>query len=238
MGVIKVDVVEFGDVFVKYETYTGSVLALRGVTFSLGKGETILVMGPSGSGKTTILRVILGLVQPVHGTVKVFGMEPRDKKTGLEIRRRVGYLTQEGKMINELTVWENIMFYAGGRGRRVDEERVRELARELNVEAVLNKHPNHLSGGELKRAELVMVLSDEPELLLLDEPTSMLDAENSEVVIDLLSTFKGRVPMIVTSHDPRLFEISDRVLEVVGGVMEKSLRGAAPSSRKDSHLGG
>ncbi|WP_456365725.1 energy-coupling factor ABC transporter ATP-binding protein [Thermococcus sp.] len=231
-------VVEFEDVFVKYETYTGSVLALRGVTFSLGKGETILVMGPSGSGKTTILRVILGLVQPMHGTVRVFGMEPRDGKTGLEIRRRAGYLTQEGKMINELTVWENIMFYAEGRGRGVNEERVRELARELNVEAVLNKHPNHLSGGELKRAELVMVLSDEPELLLLDEPTSMLDAKNSEVVIDLLSTFKGRVPMIVTSHDPRLFEISDRVLEVVGGVVGKSLRETAPSPRGDSHPGG
>ncbi|MDV3103684.1 ATP-binding cassette domain-containing protein [Thermococcus waiotapuensis] len=225
-------VVEFEDVFVKYETYTGSVLALRGITFSLGEGETILVVGPSGSGKTTLLRVILGLVQPMHGTVRVFGMEPRDGKTGLEIRRRIGYLTQEGKMIPELTVWENIIFYAKGRGRKVDENRVRELARELNVEAVLNKHPNQLSGGELKRAELLMVLSDEPELLLLDEPTSMLDAENSKVVIDLLSTFKGSVPMIVTSHDPRLVEVSNRILEVTGGVVRKP-EGTAPLSLKD-----
>jgi len=224
-------VVEFEDVFVKYETYTGGVLALRGVTFSLDKSEAILIMGPSGSGKTTILKAILGLVQPMHGTVKVFGIEPKDEKRALEVRRKIGYLTQEGRMINELTVWENIVFYAKGRGRGLDEGRIRELAGELNIEAILNKRPDQLSGGELKRAELLMVLSDDPDLLLLDEPTSMLDAENSEAVVSVLSALKGRVPMIITSHDPRLQKISNKTLEIIGGELKGARGGTASSSR-------
>jgi len=224
-------VVEFKDVFVKYETYTGGVLALRGVTFSLGESEAILIMGPSGSGKTTILKAILGLVQPIHGTVKVFGLEPKDEKRALAIRRRIGYLTQEGRMINELTVWENIIFYAKGRGRSLNESLVRELAEELNIKTILDKHPDQLSGGELKRAELLMVLSDDPGLLLLDEPTSMLDAENSEAVVNVLSALKGRVPMIITSHDPRLQKITNKTLEIIGGELKGARGGTASSSR-------
>ncbi|ASJ01057.1 ATP-binding cassette domain-containing protein [Thermococcus gorgonarius] len=210
-------VVEFEDVFVKYETYTGGVLALRGVTFSLGEKEALLIMGPSGSGKTTILKAILGLVQPLHGSVRVFGTEPNDEKRALEVRRKIGYLTQEGTMIKELTVWENALFYARGRRKSLDEESVRKLAERLNIGTVLDKHPNQLSGGELKRAELLMVLSDNPELLLLDEPTSMLDAENAETVVEILNEIKGRIPMIITSHDPKLVELSDQTLKIVGG---------------------
>ncbi|MDV3104520.1 ABC transporter ATP-binding protein [Thermococcus waiotapuensis] len=210
-------VVEFEDVFVKYETYTGGVLALRGVTFSLGEKEALVLMGPSGSGKTTILKAILGLVHPLHGLVRVFGMEPKNEKQALEVRRRAGYLTQEGTMIKELTVWENILFYARGRRKSLDEKSVRELAERLNIGRVLDKHPDQLSGGELKRAELLMVLSDSPELLLLDEPTSMLDAENAGTVVEVLNEMKGRIPMIITSHDPRLVELSDRILKIVGG---------------------
>jgi putative ABC transport system ATP-binding protein len=117
-------------------------------------------------------------------------------------------------------VWENIVFYAQGRGRKLDEKKVRELAEKLNIRKILDKHPNQLSGGELKRAELLMVLSDEPELLLLDEPTSMLNAENSMIIVELLSELKGKVPMLITSHDPRLREISDRVLTIVGGELK------------------
>ncbi|NJF25963.1 ATP-binding cassette domain-containing protein [Thermococcus sp. Bubb.Bath] len=217
-------IVEFDDVFVKYETYTGGVLALRGVTFTLGEKEAVVLMGPSGSGKTTVLKAILGLVQPMHGFVRVFGVEPKDEKEALSVRRRLGYLTQEGTMINELTVWENTVFYAQGRGKKLDEKKVRELAEKLNIGEILDKHPNQLSGGELKRAELLMVLSDGPELLLLDEPTSMLDAENSMIIVELLSELKGKVPMLITSHDPRLRGISDRVLAIVGGELKKDWR--------------
>jgi len=217
-----VGVVEFEDVFVKYETYTGGVLGLRGVTFSLNDREALLIMGPSGSGKTTILKAILGLVQPIHGSVRVFGVQPADEKRALEVRRRIGYLTQEGTMIKELTVWENILFYAKGRGRKLDESLVRELAEELNIKTILDKHPDQLSGGELKRAELLMVLSDNPDLLLLDEPTSMLDAENSEVVINILSQLKDNTPMIITSHDPRLQKITNKTLEIIGGELVRS----------------
>lgn len=175
--------VEFDDVFVRYETYTGAVLVLREVTFSLEKSEAMLIMGPSGSGKTTILKTILGLVQPMHGSVKVFRIKPKNEKSRLEVRKRIGYLTQESRMIKELTVWKNIVFYVKGRERSIDEGKVRALARKLNIEAILNKRPNQLSGGELKRVELLMVLSDGPGLLLLDEPTSMPDAENSAAVM-------------------------------------------------------
>ncbi len=216
-------VVRFEDVFVKYETSTGGVMALRGVSFDVPSGDSLLLMGPSGSGKTTILETILGIVRPIHGEVTVFGIKPEDEKSVINIRRRTGYLSQEGMMINELTVMENVILYCQGRGRKVEKGRIFELAKRLNIDSVLKKRPDQLSGGEVRRAELLMVLSDEPELLLLDEPTSMLDPENSERVLSILSEFRRSSTMIITSHDPRLESISDRVLMIYGGQLtEKS----------------
>ena len=204
-------VVEFEDVFIKYETHTGSVMAIRGLTFNLREGESLLLMGPSGSGKTTVLKAILGLIEPVHGTIKVFGEDPYNGDP-IKIRRKIGYLSQEGWMIPELTIRENAEFYCTGRGRKFNEERFNELASALNVASVLNKRPPELSGGELRRAELLMILSDEPKLLLLDEPTAMLDRENAQRVLEVLKKMLGKVTMVVTSHDPLLRQLASKEL--------------------------
>jgi len=219
-------IVVFEDVFVKYETSTGGVMALRGVSFTVPKGGSLLFMGPSGSGKTTILETILGIVRPMHGEVRVFGLKPEDEKSIMRVRRRTGYLTQDGMMINELTIMENVLFYCQGRERTVSKDKILELARKLNIESILNKRPDQVSGGEVRRAELLMVLADEPELLLLDEPTSMLDPENSDRVLKVLSEFKDSTTMIITSHDPRLTSISENILNIYGGQLTGSSKGA------------
>ncbi len=219
-------VVQFEDVFVKYETSTGGVMALRGVSFDVSSGDSLLLMGPSGSGKTTILETILGIVRPMHGEVRVLGTKLEDEESIMMVRRRTGYLTQDGMVINELAIMENVLFYCQGRGRTVSKDKILELARKLNIESILNKRPNQVSGGELRRAELLMVLSDEPELLLLDEPTSMLDPENSDRVLKVLSEFKGSTTMIITSHDPRLKTISKNTLNIYGGQLTGKSKGA------------
>ncbi|HIE36831.1 TPA: ATP-binding cassette domain-containing protein [Candidatus Geothermarchaeota archaeon] len=209
-------IVDIHDVFVSYETASGKVMALRGVDLKIGVGDRVIVSGPSGSGKTTLLKLILGEVKPVAGRVKVFGLDPSMEENLSRIRSQIGYCSQEGYLINKLTVMENIDLYLNGRGIDLSSDEIMHLANTLNIDNVLDKLPTQLSGGELKRAELLMILLDKPKLLLLDEPTAMLDTENVERVISLLKEFDG-LSMAIATHDRRLYSVGNRLVELVGG---------------------
>lgn len=210
-------IVLFEDVFLSYTSEARRIMILRGLTFKLHERETLLISGPSGSGKTSILRLILGLLKPDAGTIRVFGLEPSDPSNSARIRRDIGYLTQEGLLIPQLTIRENIEFYLHGRGRLSREAlaRVEELAEKLDIKAVLDKYPKNVSGGEARRAELLLALSDSPKLLLLDEPTAMLDPESAELVIKVLSEEKRHRAIVIATHDPRLNPISDKILNLL-----------------------
>lgn len=179
-------------------------------------GDRVIVSGPSGSGKTTLFKLILGEFKPVAGGLTVFGLDPSLEGNLSRIRSQIGYCSKEGHLIQKLTVMENIDLYLNGRGIDLSSDEIMHLANTLNIDNILDKLPTQLSGGELKRAELLMIPLDKPKLLLLDEPTAMLDTENVERVISLLKEFDG-LSMAIATHDRRLYSVGNRLVELVDG---------------------
>jgi zinc transport system ATP-binding protein len=169
----------------------GDEAVLDGVTFSLGAGEFVALVGPNGSGKSTLLRVLLGLLRPSGGTVRVFGEDPRQLKD----RWRLGYVPQRPALAREVpaSVQEVVaagrLARTGWRGRMGPADRV---AIDHALEAVsltdLRDRPvTELSGGQQQRSFIAKALASEPELLILDEPVAGVDAESQKRFSDSLT---------------------------------------------------
>ncbi len=203
-----------------------AVEVLRGVSFALAKGETLVVMGGSGSGKTVLLRLIAGLIRPDAGQIRVFGrsIERLSEEELLPIRRRMGYVFQGAALFDSLSVYENVA-YPLREHASLREEEVRErVERNLGLvglgREVLRLLPAELSGGMKKRVGIARALSVEPELLLFDEPTAGLDPTNAKLVAELIETLHGGVcdTAIVVTHDLELAKtVADRVAVLIDG---------------------
>jgi putative ABC transport system ATP-binding protein len=215
------------DVWVIYRGPTGDYPALRGVSLEAGPGGVTAVYGPSGSGKTTLLMVAATLLRPSRGEVYFDGRPLSAMSRGevLGLRRRMGIAFQEPVLIPSLTLLENVEFslLAGGADPSEYMDRVRGLAEELGIERLLGKKPGQISGGEARRAHLLMALAHDPEVLLLDEPTAYLDEESTRRVLRLVEREARRgKTVIITTHDPEVAGISTRTYRLSYGV----LRGA------------
>jgi phospholipid/cholesterol/gamma-HCH transport system ATP-binding protein len=199
---------------------------LRGVTFRLAKGETLVIMGGSGSGKTVLLRHIAGLVRPDAGEVRVFGrsIEHLSEEALLPLRRRMGYVFQGAALFDSLTVHANVAFALREHtslGERQIRERVVQVLSLVGLGAdVLPLLPSELSGGMRKRVGIARSLVIEPELMLFDEPTAGLDPTNSKMVAELILELK-RGPCdtsIVVMHDVELARtVADRLAILMDG---------------------
>src|SRR5438552_1310846 len=161
---------------------------LRGVSFRLDKGETLVVMGGSGSGKTVLLRHAAGLLRPDAGEVRVFGrnIERLSEEELLPVRRRMGYVFQGAALFDSLSVHDNVAFplreHTSLSEGEIHERVVHVLSLVGLGEDVLPLLPSELSGGMRKRVGIARALVIEPELMLFDEPTAGLDPTNSKVV--------------------------------------------------------
>jgi phospholipid/cholesterol/gamma-HCH transport system ATP-binding protein len=203
-----------------------AVEVLRGLTFSVAKGETLVVMGGSGSGKTVLLRLLAGLISPDAGQIRVFGtnIEGLGEEALLPIRRRMGYVFQGAALFDSLSVYENVA-YPLREHRSLREPEVRErVVKNLSVVGlsaeVLNLLPAELSGGMRKRVGIARALSVEPELLLFDEPTGGLDPTNAKLVSELILQLRGGVcdTSIVVTHDIELARtVGERVAILIDG---------------------
>jgi phospholipid/cholesterol/gamma-HCH transport system ATP-binding protein len=196
------------------------VRVLRGVTFEVAKGETLVIMGGSGSGKTVLLRSIAGLLRPDRGRIHVFGqrIDRMSEEALLPIRRRMGYVFQGAALFDSLSVYENVAFALREHTRLpepVIEARVAEALGRVGLDGeVLPKLPSELSGGMRKRVGIARALMVEPEILLFDEPTAGLDPTNSRLVGHLVTELKAGVcdTAIVVTHDVELARtVADRV---------------------------
>jgi len=199
---------------------------LRGVSFELAKGETLVVMGGSGAGKTVLLRLVAGLVQPDGGRLRVFGrsIERLSEEALLPLRRRMGYVFQSAALFDSLSVHENVAYplreHTSLGEAEIDERVVHNLSVVGLSSEVLPLLPSELSGGMRKRVGIARALSVEPEMLLFDEPTAGLDPTNSKLVADLMLHLRGGVcdTAMVVTHDVELARtVADRVAVLIAG---------------------
>jgi energy-coupling factor transport system ATP-binding protein len=200
-------------------SYPGSErAALANVTFELRAGEYVGVVGPNGGGKSTLLRLINGLLRADSGDVRVGGLDPATEP--YLVRRKVGMLFQnpENGLVAPF-VEDDVAFGLENLGVEREEmrERVREAIRAVGLDGYERREPHTLSGGEKQRVALAGLLALDPEVLLLDEPTSMLDAAGQREILERLEELRGaRTVVHVTHHLDELLD-ADRVLVLNAG---------------------
>ncbi len=179
----------------------GKLTAVDSVDLTIPKGKIYGFLGPNGSGKTTTIRMLCGLLKPSAGSARVFGMElPRDAE---RVRPRIGYMTQKFSLYEDLTVRENLEFmgriYSMRRRRR--RERIESNLARYALDGLRRRRAGTLSGGQKQRLALAAVTLHEPELLLLDEPTSAVDPQSRRDFWDgLFELAEGGTTILVSTH--------------------------------------
>lgn len=187
----------------------GDFVAVDGVSFRVEPGEIIGYLGPNGSGKTTTIRMLLGLLLPSEGSAVVLGYDIA--KQTEEIRARVGYMSQKFALYNELTVWENLEFYAGVYGVH-ERDRLEATIAEVELAGRESERAGELPVGWRQRLALAVAIVHEPRLLFLDEPTSGVDPQSRRRFWDLIFSLAAEgVTAFVTTHYMDEAEYCERV---------------------------
>lgn len=219
------NVIELEDVWLAFDHPV-----LCGVTLAVRERETVVVLGESGSGKSTLLKLILRLLVPDRGSVRVFGRDivHISFDEALAIRRRIGMVFQYAALFDSLTVYENVAYPLRERGD-VPEREILRIVRErlefvdLDPDQVMSQLPGELSGGMRKRVGIARAIAANPEIVLYDEPTAGLDPLAVGTIIDLTRKLQKElgVTSVVVTHDIRAgFRVADRVNLLRNGRIE------------------
>lgn len=199
------------------KVYYGSIRALDGISISVGSGEILSIVGPNGAGKSTLLKVINGVLKPRYGTVYL-NQKSLSTIPLREIAKIVGFVPQRINVAGMLTVYEFVMTgrrpYIGFMPSKTDEEKVYEALKAVRATDLIGRTLEELSGGELQRVIIARALVGEPEVLLLDEPTSNLDLKYQleiQMIIKNLRS-KGLISIIATHDLTFAYRISDKIL--------------------------
>ncbi|MEE0181798.1 MAG: ABC transporter ATP-binding protein [Anaerovoracaceae bacterium] len=214
-----------------YETPSGKIYALDGVSVSVSEGEFIAVVGSSGSGKTTFLNMIGGLDRPTAGQVQIRS-KPLGSLSSEELtvfrRRNIGFVFQNYNLLPYLNVLENITLPLRLDGVSADEPFIAEIIKSLGLEDKTCNMPYMLSGGQQQRVAIARALSTKPAIILADEPTGNLDSITGMEVIGLLKTcaVKYHQTIVVVTHNEEIAQMADRIIriedgKVTGGADEK-----------------
>jgi ABC-2 type transport system ATP-binding protein len=179
----------------------GDLVAVESLDLEIRRGEVFGLLGPNGSGKTTTIRMLCGLLLPTSGTAQVAGFDITTQSES--VRRRIGYMSQRYGLYDELTVAENLRFYAsvyGLIGRRRD-ERLRDHVEALGLGERLNQRAGTLSGGWKQRLALACATAHEPDLVFLDEPTAGVDPAARRTFWDIIYRLAADgTTVLVTTH--------------------------------------
>jgi zinc transport system ATP-binding protein len=194
-SILQFDEVDFG--------YDPQSLVLQDVNFAIESGEFLGVVGPNGGGKTTLLKLIMGIIEPTAGTVKIFGDQPK------LARHAIGYVPQFSTFKKDfpISVMNVVLTGRLGSSKRFfgytkkDKKIAAEYLEKLGISHLHKKPIGALSGGQLQRVMIARALVSKPKLLLLDEPTANIDMHAEQSVFDLLSFLNHDVTIIVVSHD-------------------------------------
>jgi ABC-2 type transport system ATP-binding protein len=210
--------------------FDGTV-AVADVSFTVQHGEIVGVLGANGAGKTTTIQILLGLIKPSSGKITVFGKDLEQHR--IEILQRSNFSSAYTGLPSNLKVWENLLIFARIYGVRNHRQKIDELLEMFEIAHLRNKITGHLSSGESTRVNLCKSLLNDPELLMLDEPTASLDPDIADKVRKMLRRIQTerKITMIYTSHNMRdVEEVCDRVLFMHKG---RIIAEGTPQSVKD-----
>ena len=214
--------IEFTDVV---KSYSEGNFALNGVNMQIEDGEFCFLVGPSGSGKSTIIKMITGEPKPTSGTVHVNGysLERIRKREIPFLRRTVGVVFQDFRLIENMTVYEKVAFAMRVIGSREKEikERVPYVLELVGLTDKQNRHPGELSGGEQQRLAIARALVNNPSTIIADEPTGNLDPAMSFEIMSLLQEINnlGTTMLVVTHAKDLVEQFSNRTIVINDGVI-------------------
>jgi cell division transport system ATP-binding protein len=205
------------------KTYKGGNMAVRDINFSIQKGEFVLLVGQSGAGKTTVMRLIYMDEYPTRGEVVVgeYSSRSMNSKKIAMLRRQVGVVFQEFRLLRDLTVFENIALPLRAVGRRESEikKRVSSVLYSVGLSSKRHQYPLKLSGGEQQRVAIARAMALRPQILLADEPTGNLDPETSEQIFELLLDInRGGTSVLAATHEHNMAgRLGKRIVTLAGG---------------------
>lgn len=194
---------------------------LEDINFTVDKGERVTIIGPSGSGKSTLLKLVGSLILPTKGEVLYAGKNIYDIKM-TEYRQEVSYFFQNALLFGE-TVEDNLRYPYEIRSETFNQTKAEEMLENLQLDkSILTKSINSISGGEKQRVALVRNLLYQPKVLLLDEITSSLDAQNRTIVKDHLKRLQSQddITVLMVTHNEKEIDHADRIIEVINGRIE------------------
>lgn len=216
-----------------YGTEENKVKALDNVSFSIQKGEFVLIVGSSGSGKSTLLNMIGLLDRPTNGHVFIDTIDTTnltDSKISTFRNKKLGFIFQFSNLLSDLTVLENVLLPAEISGNiEFAEKNARELLIAVGLEDQINKRTNKISGGQAQRVAVARGLINKPSIVLADEPTGNLDSITSLKIVDLMKSMAKKLnqTFIVVTHDSKIFGDVDRMITIKDG---KAFEASVPSS--------
>ena len=215
--------IEFNEVTKAYSNVGNH--ALRGINMQIEDGEFVFLVGPSGSGKSTIIKLITGELEPTTGTVHVNGysLERIRKREVPYLRRTVGVVFQDFRLIESKTVYENVAFAMRAVGARESaiRDRVPYILELVGLETKANRYPNEMSGGEQQRLAIARALVNNPSTIIADEPTGNLDPARSLEIMSLLQEINklGTTVLVVTHQMELVEQFGNRVIAIDEGLV-------------------
>ena len=235
--------IECTNLFKIYKASDLEVVALRGLELSVDKGEIISIVGSSGSGKSTLLNILAGYDFPSAGIVKVgnYDLLQMSKEEIVRYRRKeVGFIWQDTNknLFNYLSAIENIKLpmVITGKNKNIINDRADELIELVGLSNRKNHMPYELSGGEQQRIAIAVALSNNPPLILADEPTGELDDETSQNILDLLNKLNQKLntTIVIVTHDPKISNDVSRRITIKDG--KTSLETQIINNEKNEYL--
>jgi lipoprotein-releasing system ATP-binding protein len=199
------------------------VKALDNASFSIEKGEFVLIVGSSGSGKSTLLNMIGLLDRPTKGKVFIDGIDTtklNENKISSFRNKKLGFIFQFSNLLSDLTVLENVLLprQIGGTNGSAEKDAL-ALLKTVGLESQINKRANKISGGQAQRVAIARGLINYPSIVLADEPTGNLDSVTSEMVVQLMRSMAKKLnqTFIVVTHEPEHFGVVDKIITIKDG---------------------
>jgi putative ABC transport system ATP-binding protein len=218
------------DLHKTYRTGRLECQALRGISFSVNRGEFAAIVGPSGSGKSTLMNMLGTLDRPTSGEVYIDGTpvaKMNDNQYAVLRNLKLGFVFQAFNLVGYLTAAENVELplVATGAGPSQRRRRALELLKSLGLEGKGSSRPSELSGGEQQRVAVARALVNQPAMILADEPTGNLDSKSAEYVVSILRDISEQrgVTVLMITHNLELTQWCHRVFYIRDGLLEKEV---------------